>query len=87
MVTQRHEPAFAKLESENPPDYRAKYKPFLLDEQTISTDWISELELDTVADMAQQDLITTAQPLRVLVLYGSLRKRHDHTIHLIAIVY
>ncbi len=52
----------------------------------MSTDWISELELDTVADLARHDLLTTAQPLRVLVLYGSLRKRYAYTIHLIAFI-
>ncbi len=86
MALQKPKSAFAKLDSENPPDYRARYKPFLLDEQTTSTDWISELVLDTVADLARQDLLTTAQPLRVLVLYGSLRKRYGCTIHLIAVV-
>lgn len=77
MATQKPEPAFSKLDPENPPDYRARYKPFLLDERTTSSDWISELELDIAEEMAQKDLLETAQPLRILVLYGSLRKRSE----------
>lgn len=58
-------------------DFDTRYRPFLLDEQTRSTDWISALELETVTEMARRDLLTTSQPLRVLVLYGSLRKRYS----------
>lgn len=87
MATQEPESAFAKLDSEDPPDYQARYKPFLLDEKTTSTDWVSELELDNVIDMAERDLLATAQPLRILVLYGSLRKRYDESIHSIAVAF
>ncbi|TGJ80362.1 hypothetical protein E0Z10_g8401 [Xylaria hypoxylon] len=62
-------------EEEDDPQIRAKYRPFLLDTQTIANDWISELELDTVAAIAQQDMERTGSRLKVLVLYGSLRKR------------
>jgi arsenic resistance protein ArsH len=54
---------------------RAKYRPFLLDAETSSSDWISELELETVTQMAEEDLFKTRSRLKVLVLYGSLRKR------------
>lgn len=39
------------------------------------TDWISRLELETAINMAEADLARTKTRLRVLVLYGSLRKR------------
>lgn len=68
-------------EPEEQPDDNSRYKPFLLPERTRNSDWISELELDTVTEMARQDLHTTGQPLRVLVLYGSLRKRYEPTYH------
>ncbi|KAI3340736.1 flavoprotein-like protein [Ustulina deusta] len=68
-------PNLAISEDEDNPEIRAKYRPFLLDTQTIASDWISELELDTVTTIAQQDLERTGSRLKVLVLYGSLRKR------------
>lgn len=77
MATGALKPAFGKLDIETPLDDRTTYKPFLLDEQTTASDWISELELDTAEKMARQDLLTTSQPLRILILYGSLRKRYD----------
>ncbi len=77
MATQVSKPAFDKLDLENPSNNRTVYRPFLLDEQIRASDWISELELDTAEEMARQDLLATAQPLRILVLYGSLRKRYD----------
>ena len=75
MLHPRRFSAVESTERENEADYDARYRPFLLDDSTRSTDWILALELDTVMKMAQQDLLATGQPLRVLVLYGSLRKR------------
>jgi arsenic resistance protein ArsH len=62
-------------ESQDSPEIREKYRPFLLDQETSSSDWISQLELSTVIDIARQDLDKTGERLKVLVLYGSLRKR------------
>jgi arsenic resistance protein ArsH len=56
-------------------DIRVRYRPFLLDAETEVSDWISELELEVVADLAEQNLARTKSRLKVLVLYGSLRKR------------
>jgi hypothetical protein len=56
-------------------DFRQRYRPFLLDETVQSTDWVSQLELATATQMAEEDLQRTGQRLRVLVIYGSLRKR------------
>ena len=62
-------------ELEDDPDIRTRYRPFLLDAAAEATDWISGLELETAVSMAEADLAKTKTRLRVLVLYGSLRKR------------
>ncbi|GAB7332421.1 hypothetical protein MBLNU13_g04230t1 [Cladosporium sp. NU13] len=54
---------------------RANYRPFLLDPVVAEDDWVAKLELATVTEMAQRDLIKTGSRLKVLVLYGSLRQR------------
>jgi len=54
------------------PTVDAVYRPFLLPPDIRSTDWVSQLELDSVAALAAT---TTQHRLRFLVLYGSLRKR------------
>ena len=56
-------------------DVRANYRPFILDPAVAEDDWVSKLELATVTEMAQRDLIRTGSRLKVLVLYGSLRQR------------
>ena len=76
MAMPRPISTIATSEVENGADDDTRYRPFLLDEETRSSDWISALELDTVTEMAQKDLQATNQPLRVLVLYGSLRQRY-----------
>ena len=55
---------------------RTNYRPFLLDPDVAEQDWIAKLELATVTEMAQRDLIKTGSRLKVLVLYGSLRQRY-----------
>jgi hypothetical protein len=70
----------AITEEQDDADVRAKYKPFLLDADTRSSDWVSRLELRTVANMAREDLLRTKSRLKVLVLYGSLRKRYVLTL-------
>jgi arsenic resistance protein ArsH len=45
------------------------YKPYLLQEEQKQTDWVADLELDSASQSGMgQD------PVKVLVLYGSLRK-------------
>ena len=61
--------------AQDDPEVRSKYRPFNLDEKTTKSDWISRLELATVIKMAEEDMEATGERLRVLVLYGSLRKR------------
>ncbi|KAI2730300.1 hypothetical protein CBS147332_2152 [Penicillium roqueforti] len=60
--------------SEDSPDIRQKYRPFILDDEPTE-DWVNNLDLATAADMAEHNLQVTNERLRVLVLYGSLRKR------------
>jgi arsenic resistance protein ArsH len=69
-------PNIAISAAEDDAEIRKKYRPFLLDPEIESTDWISKLELDTVIDIAEKDLEKTGSRLKVLVLYGSLRKRY-----------
>lgn len=60
--------------SEDSPDIRQKYRPFILDDNSTE-DWVNKLDLATAADMAENNLRVTNQRLKVMVLYGSLRKR------------
>lgn len=74
-----HIPTFRSLaipESEDDAEVRKKYRPFILNAQQQAEDWANGLELDTVLDMAEKDLRLTQKRLKVLVLYGSLRKRY-----------
>lgn len=62
-------------EEEDVAEIREKYRPFIFKEKQVD-DWVDSLELDTVMDMAEKNILATPQRLRVLVLYGSLRKRY-----------
>ncbi|PGH27410.1 arsenical resistance protein ArsH [Polytolypa hystricis UAMH7299] len=42
-------------------------------------DWVQQLELTTAMDMAAEDMQKTGERLKILVLYGSLRKMLDLT--------
>ncbi|KAL4866523.1 hypothetical protein BDV12DRAFT_199123 [Aspergillus spectabilis] len=61
-------------EAEDDPATRQKYRPFILNNNG-ETDWTNDLELTTVLAMAQKNLTDTNKRLKVLVLYGSLRRR------------
>ncbi|KAG0640172.1 hypothetical protein HOY80DRAFT_1136176 [Tuber brumale] len=53
-----------------------KYRPYLLPRDETEKDWVSELELDTVERISKEHLLGRGEePLKVLVLYGSLRVR------------
>ncbi|KAE8324719.1 flavo protein-like protein [Aspergillus sergii] len=66
--------SLALSESEDDPAIRQKYRPFILS-NTSEKDWVSDLELTTALKLAENNLKNTNQRLKVLVLYGSLRKR------------
>lgn len=61
--------------SEDDPSLRLKYRPFILPEDPAQPDWVNDLELDTVLDIAENNLRLTNERLKVLILYGSLRRR------------
>ena len=48
------------------------YAPYRLTGEAAQQDWVQHLELDGARVMAAED---AREPLKVLVLYGSLRKR------------
>ncbi len=73
-------PHLALSASEDDVEIRSKYRPFLLDPEVEATDWISQLELDTVSSIAEKDIEKTGSRLKVLVLYGSLRKRYQASL-------
>ena len=56
-------------------DIRKKYRPFILDTKSSTSDWTESLELSTVMKMAEQDLEKSGERVKVLVLFGSLRER------------
>ncbi|EED12223.1 arsenic resistance protein ArsH [Talaromyces stipitatus ATCC 10500] len=60
-------------ETEDDMDIRRKYRPFIRDD--AEDDWVSALELTRVLDMAENNLRLTNKRLKILVLYGSLRRR------------
>lgn len=69
--------SFAIPAHEDDADIRRQYRPFLLDDQFASDDWVARLELSTVLRMVQSELLEKKQDrLRILVLYGSLRSRY-----------
>ncbi|KAK6387460.1 hypothetical protein LTS17_000729 [Exophiala oligosperma] len=57
------------------PTIRSKYRPFLLPDNVQQQDWVSRLELATVTELAYNDMRITGERIRVLILYGSLRRR------------
>lgn len=65
--------SLAITESDDDIKIRRKYRPFLLGADV--DDWVAKLELSTVMKMAEQDLERTGERLKVLVLFGSLRRR------------
>ncbi len=71
-----HKQSFAIPEYQDDAEIRRKYRPFLLDEETSKSDWISQLELSTVLKMVKDQGLSSGQDrLRVLVLHGSMRNR------------
>ncbi|KAL2811880.1 putative arsenic resistance protein ArsH [Aspergillus granulosus] len=64
--------------SEDDIEIRQKYRPFLEAINSDSSpegDWVSKLELTTALGMAEKNIKDTHRRLKVLVLYGSLRRR------------
>lgn len=57
---------------------RKTYRPFLLDNAHSDQDWVAQLELSTALKMVDLQILRSnsyCDRLKVLVLYGSMRKR------------
>ncbi|KAH8433156.1 uncharacterized protein LDX57_010790 [Aspergillus melleus] len=73
MVNLEHS-SLAICENEDNANIRQKYRPFIL-KNNVAEDWVSTLELTSALNMAAKELQTSGSRLKVLVLYGSLRRR------------
>jgi len=69
--------SFAISPSQDDAQIRTTYRPFLLkDGESSQDDWVAGLELNTVLNMVDTQVFKTGgERLKVLVLYGSMRKR------------
>lgn len=68
--------SFALPSKEDDPTLRQEYRPFLLDAAIENSDWIAALELNSILQMVDAEIMSKGQErLKVLVLYGSLRAR------------
>ena len=52
---------------------RSDYKVYRLSRDAAETDWVKDLELDSVRAFMQEE--AKANPLKVLILHGSMRQR------------
>ena len=68
--------SLAILTKDDNPHTRNSYRPFILDDTSTQSDWISQLELSRVLKLSEANIAVTGDRLKVLVLYGSLRTRY-----------
>lgn len=69
--------SLAPTSATDDPEVRSTYRPFIQDDASPSQDWVSQLELSTVLKMVDQQVLQGGQDrLKVLVVYGSMRKRY-----------
>lgn len=68
-------------ESDDDPEIRKKYRPFLLDQDAQATDCVSKLELSTALKLSEASLEASGCNLQILVLYGSLGRRYAEVIY------
>jgi arsenic resistance protein ArsH len=62
--------------SEDDPNVRKSYRPFLLDGEEAKDDWVAQLELSTALKIVKTQIMERGDArLRVVVLYGSMRQR------------
>lgn len=81
-TTTSHSPSYRSLsipDAEDDPGIRNKYRPFILNEESPD-DWVNNLELDTVLNMVDKHLRSGGERLKVLVLYGSPRRRSFYNL-------
>ncbi|KAF2125094.1 arsenate resistance ArsH [Dothidotthia symphoricarpi CBS 119687] len=71
-----HNRSLAIPASEDDPTIRKSYRPFILDDETTSSDWVSQVELSTALKMVEAQILNSGdERLKVLVLHGSMRSR------------
>ena len=62
-------------ECDDDPSIRKRYRPYLLEKDGNTADWVDDLELGTVTTMAAEYMQRIGERMKVLVLFGSLRQR------------
>ncbi|KAL8899723.1 MAG: hypothetical protein Q9192_001426 [Flavoplaca navasiana] len=68
--------SLAIQESDDDPEIRRQFRPFLLRKRIVDSDWVAHLEISTAMRMAYEEMHRPdGTRLKVLVLYGSLRER------------
>ncbi|KAL8892144.1 MAG: hypothetical protein Q9215_000901 [Flavoplaca cf. flavocitrina] len=68
--------SLAIQESDDDPEIRRQFRPFLLRKRIVDSDWVTHLEISTAMRMAYEEMHRPhGTRLKVLVLYGSLRER------------
>ncbi|PGH12554.1 arsenical resistance protein ArsH [Helicocarpus griseus UAMH5409] len=75
-LSEKHSLSLSEIEDD--PHIRKTYRPFVLAEDRAD-DWVNQLELQVAMDMARRDLANTKERLKVLVLYGSLRRSRSYS--------
>ncbi|KAL8860027.1 MAG: hypothetical protein Q9178_003576 [Gyalolechia marmorata] len=63
------------MECDDDPSIRKRYRPYLLEKEGNTADWVDNLELSTATTMAAEYMQRTGERMKVLVLFGSLRQR------------
>ena len=67
---------FAILNEQDDLDIRKRYRPFLLSDNGAADDWVANLELELVMKIVRCEILERGQDrLRILILYGSVRRR------------
>lgn len=68
--------SLAIQESDDEPEIRRQFRPFLLRKEIVDSDWIAQLETSTAMRIAYEEIYRLeGSRVKVLVLYGSLRER------------
>jgi arsenic resistance protein ArsH len=71
-----HQQSFAIPVEEDDAEIRQLYRPFILSETFTADDWVGKLELSTVLQMVENEIISRKQNrLRILVPYEIMRSR------------
>ena len=73
---ERSRVSFAIPNEQDDLDVRKRYRPFLLSDNGAADDWVANLELELVMKIVRCEILERGQDrLRILILYGSVRRR------------